>query len=142
MQLKFGLFKLKKILPSIKAYYIFAISTLENCGGINQSQFIYFWKSRGNWTLEATGVAVWKIWNAWESVWSTYPEKKYLSVLWAEPPLAVFKSLCKQSHTRCGYFDVDLILTIQLLNFMFQSNVIVFWEQISHLWQVKTWFSL
>lgn len=41
-----------------------------------------------------------------------------------------------------SYFEADPILTIQLPNFMFQSNVIGFWEQMCHLWQAEMWFSL
>lgn len=41
-----------------------------------------------------------------------------------------------------SYFEADPILTIQLPNFVFQSNVIGFWEHMCHLWQAEMWFSL
>lgn len=97
-------------MSSIKEYYIFAISTSENCGGVNQSQLMYFWRSRGNWSLEVMGVDALKIRNAQDNTWSNIPEEKYLFVSWAEPPLAVFKLLSKQSHARSVTFVVILTL--------------------------------
>lgn len=71
---------------------------------------MYFWRSRENWALEVMGVDALKTRNAQDNTWSNIPEKKYLCVSWAEPPLAVFRLLSKQSHARSVTFVVILTL--------------------------------